>query len=152
MVIHNPKVGGSIPPPATNKINNLGGRHLPLFCYCGDFCDGPRLPLRKRFHCAFQTLVSGVSVTRRCLNTAMPENRHDLSSVSAGVGEPGCGCVSQIVKSEVVETCTYTSSAKPTLEIGSWFLRLVVEKDVLGVTGFAVQPASFPSHDTIHRN
>jgi hypothetical protein len=26
--IHNPKVGGSIPPPATNKINNLGGRHL----------------------------------------------------------------------------------------------------------------------------
>jgi len=23
MVIHNPKVGGSIPPPATNQINNL---------------------------------------------------------------------------------------------------------------------------------
>jgi len=51
-MIHNPKVGGSIPPPATNKINNLGGRHLPLFCYCGDFCVGTRLPLRKRFHCA----------------------------------------------------------------------------------------------------
>src|SRR6185369_11138237 len=84
--IHNPKVGGSIPPPATNKINNLGGRHLPLFCYCGDFCVGPRLPLRKRFHCASQTLVSGVSVTRRCLNTSMAEYRHDFSNVSAGVG------------------------------------------------------------------
>ena len=48
--IHNSKVGGSIPPPATNKINNLGGRYLPLFCYCGDFCVGTRLPLRKRFH------------------------------------------------------------------------------------------------------
>jgi hypothetical protein len=69
----------------------------------------------------------------------MTENRHDLSSVRAGVGEPGCGCVSQIVKSEVVETRNYTSSAKPILEIGSWLLRLVVEKDVLGVTGFLMQ-------------
>ena len=25
---HNPKVGGSIPPPATNKINNLEHSHL----------------------------------------------------------------------------------------------------------------------------
>jgi len=69
----------------------------------------------------------------------MAENCHDLSSVSAGVGEPSRGCVSQIVKSEVVETCNYTSSAKPVLEIGSWLLSLVVEKDVLGVTGFVVQ-------------
>ena len=137
--IHNPKVGGSIPPPATNKINNLGGRHLLPFCYCGDFCVGPRLPLRKRFHCASQTLVSGVGVTRRCLNTPMAENCHDLSSVGAGIGEPGRRCVSQIMKSKVVETCNKTSSAKPVLEIGSWLLSLVVEKDVLGVTGFAVQ-------------
>ena len=50
------------------------------------------------------------------------------------------GCTSQIVKPEVVETCNATSSAKPVLEIGSWLLRLVVEKDVLSVTGFAVQP------------
>src|SRR4051812_24317636 len=69
--IHNPKVGGSIPPPATNKINSLGGGHLPPFCYCGDFCVGPRLPLRKRLYRASQTLVGGVSVTRRCLNASM---------------------------------------------------------------------------------
>ena len=135
-VIHNPKVGGSIPPPATNKINNLGGRHLPLFCYCGEFCVGTRLPLRKRFHCTSQTLVGGVGVTRGCLNASMPENRHDLSSVGAGVGEPGCGCVSQIVKPKVVETCDNTGSAKPVLEIGSWLLSFIVEKDVLGVAGF----------------
>ena len=69
----------------------------------------------------------------------MPENRHDLSSVSAGVGQPGRRCMSQIVKSEVVETCNNTSSAKPVLEIGSWLLGILVEKDVLGVTRFAVQ-------------
>ena len=69
----------------------------------------------------------------------MPENRHNLSSVSAGVGEPGRGCVSQIMKPKVVETCNNTSSAKPVLEIGSWLLRLVVEEDIFGVTGFAVQ-------------
>src|ERR1043166_7262729 len=137
--VHNPKVGGSIPPPATNKINNLGGRHLPLFCYCGDFCVGTRLPLRKRFHCASQTVIRGVSITRRRLNTAMTKYRHDLSSVSAGVGEPGRGCVSQIVKPKIVETCDNTSSAKPVLEIRSWLLSPVVEKHVLGVTSFAVQ-------------
>ena len=69
----------------------------------------------------------------------MTENRHDLSSVRAGVGEPGCGGMSQIVKPEVVETCNNASSAKPVLEIRSWLLSLVVEKDVLGVTGFAMQ-------------
>ena len=69
----------------------------------------------------------------------MPENRHDLSSVCAGVSEPGCGCVSQIMNPEVVETCNNTSSAKPVLEIGSWLLSFIVEKDVLGVAGFAVQ-------------
>ena len=139
MRFHNPKVGGSIPPPATNKINNLGGRHLPLFCYCGDFCVGTRLPLRKRFHCTSQTLVGGVSVTRRCLNTAMAKYRHDLSSVSAGVGEPGRRCVSQIVEMKIIQTCHATGSTKPVLEIGSWLLSLVVEKHVLGVAGFAVQ-------------
>ena len=80
-----------------------------------------------------------MSVTRRCLNASMPENRHDLSSVRAGVGEPGRGCVSQIMKPKVVETCNNTSSAKPVLEIGSWLLRLIVEKDVLGVTAFTIQ-------------
>jgi hypothetical protein len=69
----------------------------------------------------------------------MPENCHDLSSVRAGVGEPGCGCVSQIMKPEVIETRNNTSSAKPVLEIGSWLLGLVVEEDVLSVTGVAVQ-------------
>jgi hypothetical protein len=69
----------------------------------------------------------------------MSENCHDLSSVSAGVGEPGRGCVSQIVKMEVIKTCNNTSSAKPVLEIGSWLLGFVVEKDVLGVTGFTMQ-------------
>ena len=69
----------------------------------------------------------------------MAKYRHDLSSVRAGIGEPGCGGMSKIVKSEVIETRNYTSSAKPVLEIGSWLLRLVVEKDVLSVTGFAVQ-------------
>ena len=69
----------------------------------------------------------------------MTENRHDLSSVGAGVGKSGRGCVSQIVKPEVVETCNNTSSAKPVLEIGSWLLSFIVEKDVLGVAGFAVQ-------------
>ena len=69
----------------------------------------------------------------------MTENRHDLSSVSTGVCKPGRGGVSQIVKPEVNETCINTSSAKPVLEIGSWLLSLVVEEDVLGVTGFAVQ-------------
>jgi hypothetical protein len=69
----------------------------------------------------------------------MPENCHDLSSVRAGVGEPGCGCVSQIVKPEVVETCDNTSGAKPILEIRPWLLSLIVEEDVLGVTGFTVQ-------------
>ena len=69
----------------------------------------------------------------------MPEYRHDLSSVCAGVGEPGRCCVSQIVESEVLETCNNTSSAKPVLEIRSWLLSLVIKKDVLGVTGFAVQ-------------
>jgi hypothetical protein len=69
----------------------------------------------------------------------MAEYRHDLSSVRAGVGEPGCSCVSQIVKPKVVETRNNTSRAKPVLEIGPWLLRLVVEKHVLGVTGFAVQ-------------
>ena len=66
----------------------------------------------------------------------MAENCHDLSSVSAGVGKPGCRCVSQIVKPKVVETCNNTSSAKPVLEIGSWLLSFIVEKDVLGVAGF----------------
>jgi hypothetical protein len=69
----------------------------------------------------------------------MTQNRHDLSSVSAGVGKPGRRGVSQIVKSEVVETCDNTSGAKPVLEIGSWLLSFIVEKDVLGVTAFAVQ-------------
>ena len=69
----------------------------------------------------------------------MPEYRHDLSSVRAGVRKPGCGCVSQIVKPEVIETCNHTSSAKPVLEIGSWLPSFFVEKDVLGVTCFAVQ-------------
>ena len=69
----------------------------------------------------------------------MAKYRHDFSSVSAGVGEPGRGCVSQIMKPEVVETGNYTSGAKPVLEIGSWLLGLLVEEDVLGVTGFAVQ-------------
>ena len=69
----------------------------------------------------------------------MTENRHDLSSVRAGVGEPGRRCMSQIVKPKVVETCNNASGAKPILEIGSWLLRLVVEKDVLGVTGLTVQ-------------
>ena len=69
----------------------------------------------------------------------MTEYRHDLSSVSAAIRKPGRGCVSQIVKPEVVETCDNTSSAKPVLEIGSWLLSFIVEKDVLGVTGFAVQ-------------
>ena len=82
----------------------------------------------------------------------MAENRHDLSSVSAGVGEPGRGCVSQVVKMEVVKTCKNTSSAKTVLEIGSWLLSLVVEKYVLGVTGFLVQTEQFPSRDTVHRN
>ena len=68
----------------------------------------------------------------------MTENRHDLSSVRSRVGKPGCGCVSQIVKPEVVETGNYTSGAKPVLEIGSWLLSLVVEEDVLRMTGFAV--------------
>ena len=58
--IHNPKVGGSIPPPATNKINSLGGRHLPLFCYVGTFVTVGVLPLRKRLYSASQTLVGGV--------------------------------------------------------------------------------------------
>src|ERR1044072_7319098 len=105
MVIHNPKVGGSIPPPATNGVNNLGGRHLPLFCYCADFCVGSRLPLREPFHCASQPFVSGMSVTRRCLNASMAENRHDLSSVSAGVRESRRRCMSQIVDMAVIETC-----------------------------------------------
>ena len=69
----------------------------------------------------------------------MAKYRHNLSSVSAGVGQPGRGCVSQIVKAKIVETRNNTSSAKPILEIGSWLLSLVIEKDVLGVTGFAVQ-------------
>ena len=69
----------------------------------------------------------------------MTENRHDFSSVRAGVCKPGCGRVSQIVKPEVVETCNNTSCAKPVLEIGSWLLSFIVEKEVLGVTGFAVQ-------------
>ena len=68
----------------------------------------------------------------------MPENRHDLSRVSAGVGEPSRRCMSQIVKSEVVETCENTSSAKPVLEIVSRLLSLLVEKDVLGMTRFTV--------------
>ncbi len=54
-----------------------------------------------------------------------------LSSVRAGVGEPGRGCVSQIMKPKVVETCNNTSSAKPVLEIASWILRPVVEEHVL---------------------
>ena len=69
----------------------------------------------------------------------MAKYRHDLSRVSAGVGEPGRGCVSQIMKPKVIETCNYTSGAKPVLEIGSWLLSFIVEKDVLGVAGFAVQ-------------
>jgi hypothetical protein len=69
----------------------------------------------------------------------MAENGHDLSSIGAGVGEPGCRWVSQIVKAEVVETGDNTSRAKPVLEIGSWLLSFIVEEDVLGVTGFAVQ-------------
>ena len=73
-------------------------------------------------------------------------------SVGAGVGQPGCSRVSQIVKPEVVETCNNTSSAKPVLEIGSWLLSLVVEKDVLGVTGFPVQTKQFHSRDLVHRN
>ena len=80
-----------------------------------------------------------MSVTRRCLNTAMPEYRHDLSSVRAGIGEPGRRGVSQIVKMEVLKTCKTTSRAKPVLKVSSWILRLVVEEHVLGVTGFAVQ-------------
>ena len=56
----------------------------------------------------------------------MAENRHDLSSVGAGVGEPGRGCVSQIVEMEIVQTCNATSSAKPVLEIRSWLLGLLV--------------------------
>jgi len=28
----------------TRKWSSNGGSHLPLFCYCRDFCDGPRLP------------------------------------------------------------------------------------------------------------
>ena len=69
----------------------------------------------------------------------MAKYRHDLSRVSAGVGKPGRGGVSQIVKPEILETCNNTSSAKPVLEIGSWLLSLIVEKDILGVAGFAVQ-------------
>lgn len=69
----------------------------------------------------------------------MTENRHDLSSVSTGVCKPGRGGVSQIVKPEVIETCDATSRAKPVLEVGSRILRLVIEKDVLGVTSFMVQ-------------
>ena len=82
----------------------------------------------------------------------MAENRHDLSSVGASVGEPGCGCMSQIMKPKVVETRDNASSAKPVLEIGSRLLSLVVEKDVLGVTSFPVQTEQFPSRDTVHRN
>jgi hypothetical protein len=69
----------------------------------------------------------------------MAENRHDLSSVSAGADEPGRGCVSQIMKPAVIETCNNTSSAKLVFEIGSCLLCFIVEKDVLGVAGFAVQ-------------
>ena len=66
----------------------------------------------------------------------MAENRHDLSSVRAGIGEPSRRCVSQIMKPKVVETCNNTSSAKPVLEICPWLLSFIVEKDVLGVAGF----------------
>jgi len=66
----------------------------------------------------------------------MPENRHDLSIISPGIGEPGRGCVSQIMEPKVVETCNNTSSAKPVLEICPWLLSFIVEKDVLGVAGF----------------
>jgi hypothetical protein len=45
----------------------------------------------------------------------MAENRHDLSRISAGVGKPGCRCVSQIVKPEVVETCNAAGGAKSVL-------------------------------------
>ena len=69
----------------------------------------------------------------------MAKYRHDLSSVSAGVGKPGRRGVSQIVKMEVLETCKTTSRPKPVLKVSSWILRLVVEKDVLGVTGLTVQ-------------
>ena len=69
----------------------------------------------------------------------MAKYRHDLSSVRTGVRKPGRGCVSQIVKMEVVETCNNTSSTKPVLEIRSWLLSLIVEKHVLGVASFAVQ-------------
>jgi hypothetical protein len=35
MVIHNPKVGGSIPPPATNVFNDLRRAEcLPFFALC----------------------------------------------------------------------------------------------------------------------
>ena len=80
-----------------------------------------------------------MSVTRRCLNTAMAEYCHDLSSVRAGVGKPGRRGVSQIVKMEVLKTCKTTSRAKPVLKVSSWILRLVIEKDVIGVTALTVQ-------------
>jgi hypothetical protein len=41
----------------------------------------------------------------------MTQNRHDLSSVSAGISEFGRGCVPQIVKPKVIETRNNTSSA-----------------------------------------
>ena len=82
----------------------------------------------------------------------MAKNRHDLSSVRAGVGKPGRRGVSQIMEPKVVQTGNATGGGKAVLEIGSWLLGLVVEKHVLGVTGLAVQPEQFPSRDSIHRN
>jgi len=63
---------------ATNGIKSLGGRHLPPFCYCGD--SWRHAFAVARASTARRALVGCVSVTRRCLNTSMTENRHDLSS------------------------------------------------------------------------
>jgi hypothetical protein len=62
-----------------------------------------------------------------------------ISSIGAGVGEPGCRCVSQIVEMKIIQTCHATGSAKAVLEIGSWLLRLLVERHILGMIALTMQ-------------
>jgi hypothetical protein len=47
--------------------------------------------------------------------------------------------VSQIVEMKIIQTCHATGSAKAVLEIGSWLLRLLVERHILGMIALTMQ-------------
>src|SRR6266403_2935636 len=58
-------------PPLPIKSVVYSGQQWPLFSYCGDFCVGLLLSLRKGFNCSTQSIISRVCITRRCLHASM---------------------------------------------------------------------------------